>query len=58
MMWIMLGLVAWGCYLAVGDYLQSHNLFRALTTIVCVALFLAVWLGALAIRRARGQSDE
>jgi drug/metabolite transporter (DMT)-like permease len=56
--WIVCGLVAWGCYLAVGDYLRNHNLLRSLTTIVCVAIFLAVWLTALAIRRGRRDPED
>jgi hypothetical protein len=56
--WIVYGLVAWGIYLAVGDYLRNHNLLRSLTTIVCVAIFLAVWLTALAIRRGRRDPED
>ena len=58
MLGIMLGLVAWGCYLAVGNYVQHHNLLGSLIIIGCVALFLAFWLAALAVRRARRDSDD
>ena len=56
--WIIAGLVAWGIYLAVGDYLQNQNLLRSLVTIVCMAAFLAVWLIALAVRRRRDASEQ
>lgn len=56
--WIVCGLVVWGIYLAVGDFLRNHNLLRSLTTIVCVAIFLAVWLTALAIRRGRRDPED
>jgi hypothetical protein len=56
--WIVCGLVAWGVYLAVGDYLRNHNPLRSLVTISCVAIFLGVWLTALSIRRARRAADQ
>jgi hypothetical protein len=55
---IFLGLAAWGVYLAIGDYLSNHNLLRSITTIACVALFLGIWLTALAVRRSREASDH
>lgn len=55
---IFLGLAAWGVYLATGDYLSNHNLLRSITTIACVALFLGIWLTALAVRRSREASDH
>ena len=55
---IFLGLAAWGVYLAIGDYLSNHNLLRSITTIACVALFLGIWLTALAVRRSREESDH
>ena len=56
--WIIAGLVAWGAYLAIGDYLRNQNLARSLVTIGCVAAFLAVWLIALAMRRGRDAADQ
>lgn len=56
--WIIAGLVAWGVYLAIGDYLRNQNLLRSLVTLVCVAAFLAMWLIALAVRRRREASDQ
>jgi drug/metabolite transporter (DMT)-like permease len=56
--WIVAGLVAWGVYLAVGDYLRNQNLLRSLVTLACVAAFLAMWLIALAVRRGREASDQ
>jgi uncharacterized membrane protein YjjB (DUF3815 family) len=55
---IVLGLAAWGVYLAIGDYLSNHNLLRSAATIACVAIFLAIWLTALAVRRARDTSTR
>jgi hypothetical protein len=55
---IVLGLAAWGVYLAIGDYLANQNLLRCIATIACVAIFLGIWLTALAIRRARDTSDR
>lgn len=57
-LWIIAGLVAWGVYLAVGDYLRNQNLLRSLMTIGCVAAFLAVWLIALAMRRHHDAADQ
>jgi drug/metabolite transporter (DMT)-like permease len=53
MLWIVLGLVAWGLYLALGDYLRNHSLLRSLVTVLCVTAFLAIWLTAMAVRRWR-----
>lgn len=55
---IVLGLAAWGVYLAIGDYLSNHNLLRSAVTIGCVAIFLGIWLTALAVRRARETSNR
>jgi hypothetical protein len=55
---IFLGLAAWGVYLAIGDYLSNHNLLRSITTIACVAIFLGIWLTALAVRRTRHESNR
>jgi hypothetical protein len=55
---IVLGLAAWGLYLAIGDYLSNHNLLRSAATIACVAIFLGIWLTALAVRRARETSNR
>jgi hypothetical protein len=52
--WIMLGLVAWGSFLALGDYLANHNPRRPLVIISCVALFIGFWLAML----WRGRADE
>ncbi len=58
MSWIVLGLVAWGLYLALGDYLRNHNLLRSLVTVLCVAAFLAIWLAAMAVRRWRSGNER
>jgi protein-S-isoprenylcysteine O-methyltransferase Ste14 len=55
---IMLGLVAWALFLALGDYLANHNPRRPLVIITCVALFIGFWLAILRWRRAGGRSND
>jgi len=57
-LWIGLGLVAWGLYLALGDYLRNHNLLRSLVTVLCISAFLAVWFAAMAVRRWRNSGER
>jgi drug/metabolite transporter (DMT)-like permease len=58
MLWIVAGLVAWGVYLAVGDYLSNQNPLRSLVILACVAIFLAFWGTALAVRHLRRASGR
>ena len=52
--WIMLGIVAWGLFHAIGAWRLNHDPRRLLVVLACVAAFLGFWLTMLAaFRRAR-----
>jgi CHASE2 domain-containing sensor protein len=52
--WIMLGIVAWGLFHAIGAWRLNHDPRRLLMVLACVAAFLGFWLAMLsAWRRAR-----
>jgi hypothetical protein len=50
---IMLALVLWGAYVAVGAYLYNRNPWRGVIVLVSVALFLGLWMLALWSRSRR-----
>jgi len=50
---IVLGLLAWGAYLAIGAYLFNHNPWRPAVVMGCVLAFLAIWLGLVWARNRR-----
>jgi len=55
---IMLGIVAWGVFHAIGAWRLNHDPRRMLVVLGCVAAFLGFWLAMLAARRralARGR---
>ncbi len=56
-LWIVAGLIAWGAYLAIGDYVQNQNWRRSAVTIACVAVFLIIWLVAMATGRRGRESN-
>ena len=49
---LIVGLVAWGLYHALGAYLFNHNPYRALMVLLCVGAYLGGW-GWLLKRRQR-----
>jgi hypothetical protein len=52
--WIMVGIVAWGLFHAIGAWRLNHDPRRMLVVLGCVAAFLGFWLTMLAAwRRAR-----
>lgn len=52
--WIMVGIVAWGVFHAIGAWRLNHDPRRMLVVLSCVAAFLGFWLTMLAAwRRAR-----
>ena len=53
--WIMLGLVVWGGYLAVGSYLHGQTLHwqRAAIVFGMTVLFAGFWMLMLAVRKRR-----
>lgn len=53
--WIMLAVLAWGLFLALGAYLFGGNLpaLRAVIIAATVAAFLGFWISALALRQRR-----
>ncbi len=50
---IMVGLVAWGAFHAVGAYRFNHNIWRPVIVLACSATFLGFWLVMLAARQSR-----
>ncbi|MEX2118988.1 MAG: hypothetical protein WD847_05195 [Pirellulales bacterium] len=50
---IMLALLAWGAFLAIGAYRFNHNPLRSLVVMGCVLGFLAFWKLMLVSRQAR-----
>jgi hypothetical protein len=48
---IVLGLAAWGAYLATGAYLFNHNPWRGVVILGCVATFIGGWFWLLRTRR-------
>jgi hypothetical protein len=58
---IIVALLAWGGFHAVGAYLYNHNPWRGLIVVACSVAFVGFWLAMLASRRARlsrKQADE
>ncbi len=51
--WIVLALIAWGIFHAVGAWRFNHNPLRAVVVLVCVAGFLGFWMTMLAVRQRR-----
>jgi hypothetical protein len=51
--WIMVALVAWGLFHAVGAWMLNHDARRPLIVIACMAAFLGFWLALLASRKRR-----
>jgi hypothetical protein len=53
--WIMVALLVWGGYLAIGALQSSgnHASLRGLIVFGCVLGFLGLWLAALAVRQSR-----
>jgi hypothetical protein len=41
---IMGGLVVWAVYMAIGAYWYNLNPWRAVVVLVCMGMFLGVWL--------------
>jgi hypothetical protein len=50
---IMLSLLLWGAYVAVGAYLYNMNPWRGLIVLAAVGLFLGLWMLALWSRGRR-----
>ena len=53
--WIMVALLVWGGYLAIGAVQSggNHRSLRGLIVFGCVLAFLGFWLAALAVRQRR-----
>jgi 4-amino-4-deoxy-L-arabinose transferase-like glycosyltransferase len=50
---IVVAVLAWGIFHAIGAYSLNHNPWRAVMVLACVAGFLGFWGAMLAARRAR-----
>ncbi|MCE9603613.1 MAG: hypothetical protein K8U03_01780 [Planctomycetia bacterium] len=58
---IILGVLGWGAFHAVGAYRLNHNPSRAAVVFACTLLFLGCWLAVLRVssrRVARRKLDE
>jgi CHASE2 domain-containing sensor protein len=51
--WIMLAILVWGGFHAVGAWTLNHDARRPLVVLACVFAFLGFWLAMLAVRRRR-----
>jgi len=51
--WIMLGIIAWGIFHAIGAWRLNHDPRRMLIVLLCVAAFLGFWQVMLASWRRR-----
>jgi hypothetical protein len=51
--WIMIGVVAWGVFHAIGAWRLNHDPRRMLVVLGCVAAFLGFWAAMLAARTRR-----
>jgi len=56
--WIMIALVVWGLFHAVGAWTLNHDARRPLIVLACVAAFLGFWLVLLAARRRRLDHEQ
>jgi CHASE2 domain-containing sensor protein len=54
-LWIMLGIVAWGIFHAVGAWRLNHDPRRMIVVLGCTAAFLGFWAALLAARARRIQ---
>jgi drug/metabolite transporter (DMT)-like permease len=54
LIWLLiLAVLVWGIYHAVGAYLLNHNPYRALMVMLCVVGYLAFWMFLLRRRQSR-----
>ena len=53
--WIMIGIVVWGCFHAVGAWRLNHDPRRMIVVLGCTAAFLGFWAALLAARARRIQ---
>ena len=51
--WVVLGVLAWGLFHAVGAWRFNNNPLRAVVVLACVLGFLGFWLTMLAVRQRR-----
>ncbi len=51
--WIMVAIVAWGVFHAIGAWMLNHDARRPLVVLACVGAFLGFWLLMLSTRSGR-----
>jgi hypothetical protein len=51
--WIMVGIVVWGVFHAIGAWTLNYDARRPLVVLACVAAFLGFWLAMLSTLRRR-----
>jgi len=55
---IMMAVLGWGIFHAIGAYRYNHNPLRAVMVLACVAVYLGFWGAMLAFRRARQEKTR
>lgn len=54
LIWLLIvGVLAWGIYHAVGAYRLNHNPYRALVVLACVGGYLGFWILLMWRRQSR-----
>ncbi len=51
--WIVVAIVIWGIFHAVGAWTFNRNPWRAVMVLACVGTFLGFWMVMLAVRQRR-----
>ena len=51
--WVVLGVLAWGVFHAVGAWRYNNNPLRAVVVLACELGFLGFWMTMLAVRQRR-----
>jgi CHASE2 domain-containing sensor protein len=51
--WLVLAILAWGGFHAIGAWRFNHDPRRGLVVLGCVAAFLGFWMTMLAVRQRR-----
>ena len=51
--WVVLAILAWGIFHAVGAWRFNHNPLRPVVVLACVGAFLGFWMAMLAVRQRR-----
>ena len=60
MLWIMIGVLVWGGYLALGAVRVggNHAAWRGVIVFACTLAFLGIWWLALFVRQRQARADD